>query len=205
VSEDAKTSIRERVDELLRAVDLLAGSPAADPRSLAKALDDLAALRELYARNRAAFAERVDGLRRARAALDELLERWQTAIAESFIAADRALRREEALRDACRSLLLRARDARGIGRWEVGDELVIVQNHPTIDLPEAGSEARAALEKYLEESGHWRALSILHRPALAKALASDAFTEEERAAIARWCKPGVAGRVAVRPKLGRPP
>lgn len=67
------------------------------------------------------------------------------------------------------------------------------------------SEARAALEKYLEERGRWRALSILHRPALAKALASDAFVEEERATIARWCKPGVAGRVAVRPKLGQPP
>jgi hypothetical protein len=86
----------------------------------------------------------------------------------------------------------------------VGDELVIIQHHPTIDLPEAGSAARAALEKYLDERGRWRALSILHRPALAKVLASDAFTEEERAAIARWRKPGVAGRVAVRPKLGQP-
>jgi hypothetical protein len=56
-------------------------------------------------------------LRRARAALDELLERRQTPIAESFVAADRAVRREETLRDACRSLLLRAREGSAGGRW----------------------------------------------------------------------------------------
>lgn len=192
--------VNARVDALLARAEALKDAQAPDLAGMAAALRDLDALRAVYAQDRAPFAERVAELRQASAVIEGAVVRWQSVIAEAFAAADRALRREEALRDGCRALLLRAHRAAGMDRWGVGEADVVVRRFNAPELPPPNSAARAALEQFLEHQGRWRAVSILHRPALARALEGGAFSAEEREELTRWCKLGSGYQVSLRAK-----
>lgn len=198
-------NIRDQVDALLAAVKTLDEAQPPDPLGIAAAVRDLDGLRQSYAQNPAAFADRVDQLRQARASLDGLILRGQTAIAEAYVKAFEAVRENETLCNECRSLLIRLRETHGVNRWAVGHQDVSVQQHTMLGLPESGSPARVALEGYLEEHGRLRSLSVLHKSALVRALDGGAIPDEERKAIGQWCKVGMGSRVMIRARFeGRP-
>lgn len=197
--------VRQQVDALLAKVTALGEGPAPDPTILASALRDLDALRELYAQSPAPFADRIDLLRQARTTLDALLARHEGAIAEAFVKASDAVKQAENRRDDCRSLLLRLNGTRGTHRWAVGNMDVAVQPFTSPDLPESGTPGRIALEQYLEQHGYWRRVSILHRPALVKAIEGGVFGEQDRKALEQWCRIGVGFRVSIRERVGEPP
>ena len=198
-------SVAARIDALLAGTEALKASQAPDPGNLAAALRELDWLRARYAENSAPFANRLEALRLARSAIDELIQTSMASIAEAFVAASDALRREEARRDHCRSLLLRLHESGSVTRWEVGEVEVLVQRFASVELPDIGTPARAALEQQLEQLGRWRAVSILHRPALAKAFESGTIGQEERAALEQWCKIGGGYRVSIRQREAGPP
>jgi hypothetical protein len=199
-------NVKEQADALLAAVKALGGGASApEAAALGAALRELDALRARYAQDPAPFADRLEQLRQARTTLDELLVRFGHSIAEGFVKATEAIREAEARRDEYRALLLHLNAARGAKNWSVGPVELTVQQFASVSLPESGTAGRVALEQYLEQHGRWRAVSILHRPALLKLLQDAALPEEDRKALARWCALESSHRISVRERMQGPP
>ena len=194
--------IVQAVQDLVLVAETLCAAPSADPDGLAAAVESLEALRRRYQASPELFASHLPALKRAGGQLAELEARWMMAVAQAFVEADRALRREEARRDACRALLIRAAENKGVSRWDAGELEIAAQKHLSLQVPEAGSPERVALERYLDERGLWRAVSAVNRTILIKALEDGQITGEDRTAVERWCAPGTSWRLVVRPRSG---
>ena len=196
---ETEKPVAEAVRDLVSAVDAIGSSPEPDPCQLVAAQESLEALRARYKVYPDEFGAHVEALRRASKLLAEIEERTMMAAAKAFVDADRAMRREEARREACRTLLVRAAERKGINRWDVGELEVAAQQHLSLEVPESGTERRVALERFLVERGLWREVSALNRSILIKALESGRVAGDDRAQVERWCSPGTSWRLVVRP------
>jgi len=196
--------IAQAVQHLVAMVAGLNAAPCADPCGLAAAVLALDALRRRYKTSPALFADHLEALKVVSNQLADLEARWVMEAAQAFVEADRAMRREEARRDDCRELLIRAAESKGVNRWDVGDVEIAAQKHLSLDVPQSGSPDRVALERYLDEHGLWRTVSALNRTLLIKALEGGQVAGEDRTAIERWCGPGTTWRLLIRPRNGPP-
>jgi hypothetical protein len=191
--------VNEACDEIARR--LASFSADADRvTDLQWCLEKLAWLREQYRSDPAVFAPHMDRIKGVSGQVREVLGTYRETLTAKYLEAASAVTGWEAIREACREVLLELANAENTQRLDSPQGWVEVKRARAASLPKPGTPQREQLFALITLAQRWPDVAYPNPARLLKALDGGLFTPEQAGEIARLCPITTISRLAVHPK-----